>query len=438
MNSIAGAVLLTKTGGILGPIADILGWIMDLLFRFTSTFGILNIGLCIILFTLVTKVLMIPLTIKQQKSSKLMAVMQPEITAIQKKYKGKESDQKYAMMMQTEIQAVYEKYGTSMTGGCLPLLIQMPIIFALYRVIYNIPAYVQSVRVYYEAVVSKLPSGYEASQAFTDLAQAHKMVGERFDYTNVNTVIDLLYKLTGQQWDSLVNAFSSVGQAVTETGVRVVDAIENMQNFFGLNIAYTPLQVIMNYFNKVDNTTLMTAFAALCIPLLAGLSQWYSTKLMTANQPQQSEDAPGANMMKSMNVTMPLMSVFFCFSFASGIGLYWVAQSVFTIIQQVGINSYLNKVDIDDLVQKNIEKTNKKRAKKGLPPTKVGNVDEMLKKIEAKEEKAEQAQMAKIAKTKSIVEESTKYYNDNAKPGSLAAKANMVSKYNEKHEKGKK
>lgn len=207
MNSIAGAVLLTKTGGILGPIADILGWIMDLLFRFTSAFGILNIGLCIILFTLVTKVLMIPLTIKQQKSSKLMAVMQPEITAIQKKYKGKENDQKYAMMMQTEIKAVYEKYGTSMTGGCLPLLIQMPIIFALYRVIYNIPAYVQSVRVYYEAVVSKLPSGYEASQAFTDLAQAHKMVGERFDYTNVNTVIDLLYKLTGQQWDSLVNAF---------------------------------------------------------------------------------------------------------------------------------------------------------------------------------------------------------------------------------------
>ena len=68
------------------------------------------------------------------------------------------------------------------------------------------------------------------------------------------------------------------------------------------------------------------------------------------------------------------MSVFFCFSFASGIGLYWVAQSVFTIIQQVGINSYLNKVDIDDLVQKNIEKTNKKRAKKGLPPTKVGKM----------------------------------------------------------------
>ena len=111
---------------------------------------------------------------------------------------------------------------------------------------------------------------------------------------------------------------------------------------------------------------------------------------------------------------------------------------MFTIIQQVGINSYLNKVDIDDLVQKNVEKANKKRAKKGLPPTKVGNVDEMLKKMEEKEAKEETARMAKIAKTKAQVEESNKYYNDNAKPGSLAAKANMVAKYNEKHEKGNK
>ena len=163
---------------------------------------------------------------------------------------------------------------------------------------------------------------------------------------------------------------------------------------------------------------------------------------MMANQSKQTQQAqddnPAASMMKSMNITMPLMSVFFCFTFASGIGLYWVAQSVFTIIQQVGINSYLNKVDIDDLVQKNVEKANKKRAKKGLPPTKVGNVDEMLKKMEEKEAKEETARMAKIAKTKAQVEESNKYYNDNAKPGSLAAKANMVAKYNEKHEKGNK
>ena len=338
---VVGAVVLTKTGGILGPIAEILGWIMDLLFRFTSSFGIENVGLCIILFTLVTKVLMIPLTIKQQKSSKLMSVMQPELTAIQKKYKGREGDQKAAMMMNAEMKAVYEKYGTSMTGGCLPLLIQLPIIFALYRVIYNIPAYVQSIRGYYEAVISKLPSGYETSEAFTALAQAHNMAGDKFDLTNVNTVIDLLYKLTGQQWDSLVAAFSAVGDAVTDTGIRVVDAIENMQTFFGLNISYTPWQVISNFFfnKEATGTTLIMAVSALCIPLFAGLSQWYSTKLMMANQSKQTQQAqddnPAASMMKSMNVTMPLMSVFFCFTFASGIGLYCVAQIVFTILQQV-------------------------------------------------------------------------------------------------------
>ena len=367
-----------------------------------------------------------------------MAVMQPELTAIQKKYKGKEGDQKAMMMMQTETKAVYEKYGTSMTGGCLPMLIQLPIIFALYRVIYNIPAYVHSVRGYYEMVIANLPAGFQTNQTFMDLASSSKMLSGA-DFTDLNKVIDLLYTFTGKQWEVLVGAFPQVGQAVTESGDSVVSAIERMQTFFGLNIAYTPFQVIVNFFEQQGGVTLGMAAAALAIPILAGLSQWYSTKLMTANQSQPADDDnPAASMMKSMNITMPLMSVFFCFSFASGIGLYWVAQSVFTIIQQVWINSYLNKVDMDDLVQKNIEKTNKKRAKKGLSPVKVGNVDEMLKRMEEKESREESARMEKIAKTKVQVEESNKYYNQDAKPGSLAAKANMVAKYNERQEKGKK
>ena len=127
---------MTKAGSILGPIATVLGYVMDILFRFTSSFGVFNVGQCINLFTIVMKTLMIPLTIKQQKTTKLMSVMNPEIQAIQKKYKGK-SDQESMQRQNVEIQAVYEKYGTSMTGGCLPLLIQMPILLALYRVIYN-------------------------------------------------------------------------------------------------------------------------------------------------------------------------------------------------------------------------------------------------------------------------------------------------------------
>lgn len=95
----------------MGPISQVLGWIMDALFRFTSSFGVLNIGLSIILFTLVVKILMFPMTIKQQKSSKMMTVMQPELMAIQNKYKGK-TDNDSMMRMNVETKAVYEKYGT--------------------------------------------------------------------------------------------------------------------------------------------------------------------------------------------------------------------------------------------------------------------------------------------------------------------------------------
>lgn len=89
-------MILTKAGSILGPIATVLGYIMDILFRFTDIFGIFNVGLCIILFTIVMKTLMIPLTIKQQKTTKLMSVMNPEIQAIQKKYKGKQITSPYS------------------------------------------------------------------------------------------------------------------------------------------------------------------------------------------------------------------------------------------------------------------------------------------------------------------------------------------------------
>ena len=187
-------MILTKAGSILGPIATVLGYIMDILFRFTDIFGIFNVGLCIILFTIVMKTLMIPLTIKQQKTTKLMSVMNPEIQAIQKKYKGK-TDNESLQRQNVEVQAVYEKYGTSMTGGCLPLLIQMPILFALYRVIYNIPAYVPSVRVYFDNVVIPLmgQAGYaEKMQGITNIATAAAVKSiETFDFASADKMVDL-------------------------------------------------------------------------------------------------------------------------------------------------------------------------------------------------------------------------------------------------------
>ena len=184
----------------------------------------------------------------------------------------------------------------------------------------------------------------------------------------------------------------------------------------------------------------MAVIIAFLIPVLSGLTQWYSTKLATANQPamQTSDDnkGMGTDMMKSMNVTMPLMSVFFCFSFPVGIGIYWVISSFLQVVQQLGVNAYLNKVNIDELIAKNVEKANRKRAKKGLPPTKItNNASQTLKHLQEAEAKEEAEKSAKMEKVQKTIEESTAYYNKNAKPGSLAAKANMVQMYNEKHEK---
>ena len=427
-------LVLTKAGGILGPIAQILGWVMEALFRFTSMFGVVNIGLCIILFTIAMKLLMLPLTLKQQKTSKLMAVMQPEIQAIQKKYKGK-NDNDSMMRMNVETKAVYEKYGTSMTGGCLPLLIQLPIMFALYRVMYNIPAYASSVRKYFDLIIGKLPAGFASSEVFTRLAETHNLANA--DYSNMDKVVDLLYKLTDKQWGELASTFPDIANVVSATGDNVIDAINGMQQLLSMNITYTPFNVLKEFLSNSSQVSMVTAFIALMIPVLSGLTQWYSTKLMSSTQPQMNdEENPSAAMMKSMNVYMPLMSVFFCFSFPLGIGLYWVASSLLQVIQQIGVNAYLSKVDIDKLIAQNVEKANKKRIKKGLAPTKVNmNAAQTIKNLQEAEKKEEAARTAKIEKSREIMKESTAYYNQDAKPGSLAAKANMVQKYNEKHNK---
>ncbi len=416
-------MVLTKAGSILGPIATVLGYVMDILFRFTSSFGVFNVGLCIILFTIVMKTLMIPLTIKQQKTTKLMSVMNPEIQAIQKKYKGK-SDQESMQRQNVEIQAVYEKYGTSMTGGCLPLLIQMPILLALYRVIYNIPAYVPSVRVYFDNVVTPLMGQADYAQKLQEITNIATACGgklDKFDFTNANRLVDMLYKFSTSQWGELQALFPAISDVIGQNAA----VVERMNTFLGLNMAGAPGWV--------------PSFAWI-IPVLAAVSQWFSTKLMSGNQPSTSADAenPMAQSMKTMTTTMPLFSAFICITMPAGLGIYWIATSVVTIIQQLIVNAYMDKVNIDDMIAKNLEKVNKKRAKQGLPPAKVTqNATASLKAIKAEEEKEKAAEEVKKEKIAKQIEESSKYYNTNAKPGSLASKAAMVQKYNEAHDKRK-
>lgn len=417
-------MVLTKAGSILGPIATVLGYIMDILFRFTDTFGIMNVGLCIILFTIVMKMLMLPLTIKQQKTTKLMAVISPEVQAIQRKYKGK-TDTASQQKQNVEIQAVYDKYGTSMTSGCLPMLIQLPILFALYRVIYNIPAYVPSVRVYFDNVVTPLMQQPDYASLLSGITNLTSALGgtaiENYDFANANKLVDMLYKFTTAQWGELEALFPSISGVIAENAA----VVEQMNSFLGLNMAEAP--------------GWMPSFAWI-IPILSALTQWLSAKLMSGRQAQSASDSdnPMAQSMKTMNVTMPIFSAFICVTLPCGIGIYWIATSVVTILQQLAINSYMDKVDIDEMVKKNLEKANKKRAKKGLPPAKITqNATASLKTLKEEEEKEKAAEEAKKERIAKQIEESNKLYNTDAKPGSIAAKAAMVQKYNESHEKRK-
>ena len=414
-------IILTQSSTFLiGDIAKLLGIIMNWLFEFTSSFGIENIGLSIILFTLVVKTIMFPMTIKQQKFSKISAVMNPEIRAIQEKYKGK-SDQESMMRMQEETKAVYAKYGTSPTGGCLQLLIQLPILYALFRVINNIPAYVASVKAVFMNIVTPLMATGGFVEKITPFAEAHAMT--KADFTQANYVIDLLYKFTDEEWMELIGKFPDLTAVITEN----MERINHMNNFLGINLAESP------------------GFAltpALLIPILSGVTQWLSTKLMTANQPMMNsgdEENTMASSMKMMNNLMPLMSAFFCITMPAGLGIYWVATSVFMIIQQLILNMYFNRMDIEELIMKNLEKANKKRAKKGLPPQKVSNVAKQTVRNIENAEQIKEEQKKRIEQTKNQIKESTEYYNKGvAKPGSLAAKANMVQQYNKRTEKKKK
>ena len=147
---------------IIDPIAQLMGIIINVIFEGLSSIGIVNLGLCIIIFTFIIKLVMLPMTIKQMKFSKMSQLVQPEIAKIQKKYQGK-TDQASMMKQQEEIQAIYDKYGISMTGGCLQMFIQLPILMALYQVIRNMPFYIPSLKALYTQIAEPLmnTSGYE-------------------------------------------------------------------------------------------------------------------------------------------------------------------------------------------------------------------------------------------------------------------------------------
>lgn len=330
-------------------LAQILGYILSWIYDFFALFTedhTANIGLCIITFTFVVRMLMLPMTIKQQKFTKLNAVMTPEIQAIQKKYQNRK-DQQSQLAQQEEVRAVYDKYGASPTGSCLQLIIQMPILFAVYRVV------------------------------------------------NVDNISKFV--------------------------PAAKDASESIYKFFVYNdIRLAP--------GKMD----LNLFWVWLIPVLAGLLQYLSFQLSTKlnGTNNNDQDNPMAGSMKMMNWMMPLLSVWMCYSLPAGLGLYWVAGSLVMMLQQVFINLYLRKVDVNDIIEKNKEKAaakaEKRKAKEGIYREQVLQGSKMnAKNISSNSQMSAAEKEERIRKAKEAANNS----------GSIASKARMVSDYNKRNEK---
>lgn len=436
----SGILLTQNSTFIIGPVAKLLGYIMEGIFWVLDKIGIPNIGLSIILFTIVIYLLLMPLTIKQQKFSKLSAKMNPELQAIQNKYKGKK-DNESMMAMNQETQAVYAKYGVSPSGSCLQLLIQMPILFALYRVIYAMPAYVGKIKDAFFPLVDKLiavDTNAEFIKSFSAAAQFTKqfsnssfVAGEASVYVQ-NTYVDVLNKLSSTEWLSIAEKFPDLSADVTNT----VGLLDKYNSFLGLNMANSPAFAVSK---AMDAGSWLLVIGALMIPILAGITQWINVKLMPQPEANNSnandQQSTMAQSMKMMNMTMPIMSIIFCFTLPSGMGLYWIAGSVVRTIQQIVINKHIDKMDMDEVIKKNIEKRNKKLEKAGIDPQKLNNYATMSTRNVNTTQKASNKPSMTQEEREAAMKKATDYYNSNAKPGSIAAKANMVKKYNENNNK---
>ena len=438
-------ILLTQNSTpVIGQVAWLLGKIMNGIFYVLDMIGIPNVGIAIILFTVVVNLLMMPLTIKQQKFSKLSAKMNPEIQAIRDKYKNR-TDNDSMMAQNQEVQAVYAKYGVSASGSCVQLLIQMPILFALYKVIYSMPAYVTKIgatfRVLAEKIISVDGGAFLQDSGVDSIANTVTMYGKAMTNGSdlSNGIIDVLNKLSSVDLSTVAQHYDLTN--LTYEGQLMLSndttrgLIDTYNNFLGLNMGDSPSALI-----RAAWTTgaVGIIIGAIMIPVLSMVTQWINVKLM----PQQdtgSKDSQASSMaqsMKTMNMIMPIMSAWFCFTLPSGLGLYWVAGSVIRSIQQIVINKHIDKMDFDAIIKKNSVKSAKKLEKMKQAQERMNTYASMnTRNIQNKSNNS--STMTQAEKEEALKKAKERYQSSGSKSGSMMAKANMVKDYNEKNGKGK-
>lgn len=441
-------ILLTQnTTPVIGWVAKLLGLIMEGIFSVINFIGIPNIGLAIILFTIVVNLLMLPLTIKQQRFSKLSFKMQPEIQAIQNKYKNRK-DTDSQMAMSQEIQMVYAKYGVSPTGSCGYMLIQMPILFALYRVIYSVPAYVSKIGNTFGILASKIIETDNAeflrNSGVSSISSVVASFSKNLNLDLNKGVIDVLNRLSTTDIATIADHYQL--NSLTYEGSLILGKgglLETYNNFFGLNIGNSPSNIVKE---AIAAGSWGLVIGAILIPLLSALTQFISVKMIPQQPKSGNEQADSmADSMKMMNFMMPIMSAWFCYSFAAGMGIYWISGNVVRTIQQIVINKQIDKMDFEEIISKNSEKSQKKLEKMKQQQERLNAYANMnTRNIQTTAPKKTMQNKANIGSSVSEKEKNdamkNAYSSSNGSEGksgsgSMFEKAGMVKKYNDKNNK---
>lgn len=264
-----------------------LGWVMKFIYGFIQ-----NYGLSIIVFTILVKLLMLPMAVKQQKSQAKMAVVQPQMLELQKRYANNQQK------LQEELAALYAREGYNPTSGCLTLFIQFPIIMGLYDVIYKPLTHV-------------LALGSETLTKATEIA------------TSLGLLPEKLYSAEPY----IISAVQNDPAAFEALGADIVSKIQNFDMYFlGINLGDTPTMA----FN-----------ALLLIPILSFASQMLMTVISFRNN-NTGSDNPSMAGMKATMYMMPFLSAWICFSVPAGVGMYWIVSSVLSLLQMVILNKFYN------------------------------------------------------------------------------------------------
>jgi len=266
-----------------------------------------NYGIAIILFTVGIKSLLLPLTIKQYQSTSKMSELQPQMQKIQEKYKSDKEK------LNEETIKLYQENKVNPAGGCLPLLIQMPILFSLYYVISQ-------------------PLKYMAGKSADVIGQLYEMIPQGAD------------KIANMKDLSIITYFSNHMDQLK--GVSHLIKPEDLLNmdFLGINLGAVPTWNLSNYINAEAS---IQTFLLLLIPVLSALTAYISVKYSMKDAPKTNESQIQSSMQKNMVLLSPVMSGVIAFTLPAGLGLYWITGNIYQIVQQMFINRFVIKRQIN-------------------------------------------------------------------------------------------